>query len=88
MFLLLRICATNSFSFDDPKQRQHYTKYMSAKEKERFAKCYVRSLLETKEKVLWFRRMTNPSLHKIYKDTYESGGNDSALKQSKGSNQL
>ena len=32
------------------------------------------SLLETKEKVLWFRRMTNPSIHKIYKDTYESRG--------------
>jgi hypothetical protein len=47
-----------TFSLDDPEQRQHYTKYMSAKEKERFAKCYVRSLLETKEKVLWFRRMT------------------------------
>jgi hypothetical protein len=61
---------------------------MSTKEKERVAKCYVRSLLETKEKVLWFRRMTNPSLHKIYKDTYESGGKHSALKQSKGSNQL
>ena len=60
---------------------------MSAKEKERFAKCYVRSLLETKEKVLWFRRMTNPSLHEIYKHTHKSGGNDSAVNQSKGSNQ-
>ena len=29
---------------DDPEQRQHFTKYMSAKEKERFAKTYVRSL--------------------------------------------
>ena len=75
-----------NFSFDDPKLRQHYTKHMTAKEKERFAKSYVRSLLEAKEKVLWFRRMTNPSLHKIYKDTYESGGSDSVLKQSKGSN--
>ena len=80
--------SNKNFCLDDPEQRQHYTKYMSAKKKERFAKCYVRSLLETKEKVLWFRRMTNPSLHKIYKDTYESGGNDSAVKQSKGSNQL
>ena len=80
--------SNKNFCLDDPEQRQHYTKYMSAKEKERFAKCYVRSLLETKEKVLWFRRMTNPSLHKIYKDTYESGGKDSAVKQSKGSNQL
>jgi hypothetical protein len=79
--------SNKNFCLDDPEQRQHYTKYMSAKKKERFAKCYVRSLLETKEKVLWFRRMTNPSIHKIYKRTYESGGNDSALKQSKGSNQ-
>ena len=79
--------SNKNFCLDDPKQRQHYTKYMLAKEKERVAKCYVRSLLETKEKVLWFRRMTNPSIHKIYKRNYESGGNDSALKQSKGSNQ-
>ena len=76
-----------NFCLDDPEQREHYTKYMSAKEKERFAKCYVRSLLETKENILWFRRMTNPSIHKIYKRTYESGGNDSAVNQSKGSNQ-
>ena len=66
--------SNKNFCLDDPEQRQHYTKYMSAKEKARFAKCYVRSLLEAKEKVRWFRRMTNPSLHKIYKDTYESGG--------------
>ena len=78
--------SNNNFCFDDPEQRQHSTKYMSAKEKERFAKCYVRSLLETKEKVLWFRRMTNPSIHKIYKETCDSGWKDSALKQSKGSN--
>ena len=75
--------SNKNFCLDDPEQRQHYTKYMSAKEKERFAKCYVRSLLETKEKVLWFRRMTNPSIHKIYKDTYESRGKDSAVTQSK-----
>jgi hypothetical protein len=80
--------STKSFCLDDPEQRQHYTKYMSARKKERFAKWYVRSLLETKENVLWFRRMTNPSLHKIYKDTFESGGNNSAVNQSKGSNQL
>ena len=78
--------SNKNFCLDDPKLRQHYTKHMTAKEKERFAKSYVRSLLEAKEKVLWFRRMTNPSLHKIYKDTYESGGSDSVLKQSKGSN--
>src|ERR1700735_5917812 len=81
------VLSNKNFCLDDPDQRQHYTKYMSAKKKERFAKCYVRSLLETKEKVLWFRRMTNPSLHEIYKVTYESGGNDSAVNQSKGSNQ-
>ena len=79
--------SNKNFCLDDPEQRQHYTKYMSAKEKERVARCYVRSLLETKEKVLWFRRMTSPSLHEIYKHTHESGGNDSAVNQSKGSNQ-
>jgi hypothetical protein len=72
--------SNKNFCFDDPEQRQHYTKYMSAKKKERFAKCYVRWLLETKENILWFRRMTNPSIHKIYKDTYESSGKDSAVK--------
>jgi hypothetical protein len=72
---------------DDPKLRQRYTKNMTAKEKERFAKTYVCSLLETKEEVLRFQRITNPSLHKIYKDTYESGGNDFAVKQSKGNDQ-
>jgi hypothetical protein len=66
--------SNKSFCLDDPEQRRRYAEYMTAKEKKRFAKCYVRSLLETKEKVLWFRRMTNPSLHKRYKDTYESGG--------------
>jgi hypothetical protein len=78
--------SNKNFCFDDPEQRQQYTKYMSAKKKESFAKCYVRLLLETKEKVLWFRRMTNPSIHKIYKDNYESGGKDSVVKQSKGNN--
>ena len=80
--------SNENFCLDDPEQRRHYIKSMTEKEKERFAKSYVRSLLEIKEEVLWFRRMTNPSLHKIYKDTYESGGNDSAVNQSKGSNQL
>ena len=37
--------SNKNFCLDDPEQRQHYTKYMSAKEKERFAKCYVRSPL-------------------------------------------
>jgi hypothetical protein len=80
--------SNKNLCLENPEQRRHYTKHMTAKEKERVAKCYVRSLLEAKEKVLWFRRMTNPSLHKIYKDTYESGGNDSVVNQSKGNNQL
>jgi hypothetical protein len=54
--------SNKNLCLDDPERRHHYTKYMSTKEKERVAKCYVRSLLEAKEKVLWFRRMTNPSL--------------------------
>jgi hypothetical protein len=70
----LEVHFNKKFCLDDPKQRQHYTKYMTKKEKEKFAKSYVRSLLETKEEVLRLRRITNPSLHKIYKDTYESSG--------------
>ena len=42
---------------DDPKQRQRYVKYMSAREKEQFAKHYVRHVLEAKENELWFKRM-------------------------------
>ena len=64
--------SNKNICLDDPKLRQHYTKYMRSKEKERFAKWYVRSLLETRERVFWFRRMTNPSLHKIYKSVCTS----------------
>jgi hypothetical protein len=46
--------SNKNFCLDDPEQRQQYTKYMSAKNKERFAKCYIRSLLETKEKFSGF----------------------------------
>ena len=42
---------------DDPKQRQRHVKYMTPQQKERFAKDYVRSVLEQKEKELWFTRM-------------------------------
>jgi hypothetical protein len=54
----LKVESDKNFDLDDPKQRQHYTKYMTKKEKEKFAKSYVRALLETKEEVLRFRRMT------------------------------
>jgi hypothetical protein len=60
--------------YDDPKARQREAKNMSPKRREKFAKWYLRHVFEAEEKRLWFRRMTNPSLHKIYKDTYESGG--------------
>jgi hypothetical protein len=49
-----------NYCLDDPKQREQYAKNMSAKDKEKFAKSYVRSLLEAKEKAHWYRRMTNP----------------------------
>jgi hypothetical protein len=46
-----------TFYLDDPKQRQQYAKWMSPREKEKFAKSYVRSVLEAKEKLQWFTRM-------------------------------
>jgi hypothetical protein len=44
---------------DDPKERQRYVKYMTPKQKERFAKSYIRSILEGKEQDLWLKRMLN-----------------------------
>jgi hypothetical protein len=46
-----------TFYLDDPKQRQRYVKNMSPREKEKFAKRYVRYILETQEQELWFKRM-------------------------------
>jgi len=48
---------TKTFYLDDPKQRQQYVKYMSPTDKKNFAKSYVRSVLEAKEKLQWFTRM-------------------------------
>ena len=48
-----------TFYLDDPKDRQRYTKYMTPKQKERFAKSYIRSILEGKEQDLWLKRMLN-----------------------------
>ena len=45
------------FYLDDPKQRQRHSKYMTPSQKERFAKSYVRYVLEAKEQELWFKRM-------------------------------
>ena len=42
---------------DDPKQRRRHVKYMTPQQKERFAKGYVRSVLEAKEKLQWLTRM-------------------------------
>ena len=44
---------------DHPKERQRYVKYMTPKQKERFAKSYIRSILEGKEQDLWLKRMLN-----------------------------
>jgi hypothetical protein len=46
-----------TFYLDDPKDRQRYAKYMTPKQKERFAKSYVRYVLKAKEQQLWFKRM-------------------------------
>jgi hypothetical protein len=42
---------------DDPKERQREAEGMTPKQKEKFAKFYVRKVLEAKEEILWFRRM-------------------------------
>jgi hypothetical protein len=44
---------------DDPKERQRYVKYMTPKQKERFAKSYIRSIFKAKEQDLWLKRMLN-----------------------------
>jgi hypothetical protein len=42
---------------DDPKARQRYAKDMTPKQREKFAKFYVRKVLKAKEYSLWFNRM-------------------------------
>lgn len=43
---------------DDPKDRQRYVKYMNPKQRKEFAQFYTRRVLQAKEKLQWFRRMT------------------------------
>jgi hypothetical protein len=45
------------FHLDDLKERQRYVKDMTPKQKEEFAKFYVRKILEAKEEMLWFKRI-------------------------------
>lgn len=42
---------------DDPKARQRYAEDMRPKDREKFAKFYLRKVLEAKEYQLWFNRM-------------------------------
>jgi hypothetical protein len=51
---------------DDPKKRQRDAEGMTPKQKVKYAKFYVRKLLEKKEEMLWRKRMTNPSLYKVH----------------------
>jgi len=48
-----------ALNLDDPKDRQRYVKYMSPKQREEFAKDYLRKLLQAKEQELWFKRMVS-----------------------------
>ena len=42
---------------------------MTPKQKERFAKFYVSKILEEKEQLLWFRRITDPESYRLYKES-------------------
>jgi hypothetical protein len=42
---------------DDPKARQRYAKDMKPKQREEFAKFYLRKVFEAKETILWFNKM-------------------------------
>jgi hypothetical protein len=60
--------------WDDPQQRQRDAAGMTQKQKEKFAKLYVSKVLEAKEQLLWFRRMTDPELYRLYKDRFATFG--------------
>jgi hypothetical protein len=59
---------------DDPKQRQLDVKNMTPKQKERYAKFYIRMILKRKEEMLWFKRMTNPAIHQQHREIYNCYG--------------
>ena len=42
---------------DDPKARQRYAEDMKPKQREEFAKFYLRKVFEAKETILWFNKM-------------------------------
>jgi hypothetical protein len=42
---------------DDAQERLRYAKDMSPKQREKFAKFYLRKVLEAKEYQIWFKRM-------------------------------
>jgi hypothetical protein len=46
-----------TFYLDDPKDRQRYVHGLNPKQREKFAKFYIRKLLEAEEYQLWFKRM-------------------------------
>ena len=48
---------TQTIYLDDPKARQRYAKDMTPKQREKFAKFYVRKVLKAKEYSLWLNRM-------------------------------
>jgi hypothetical protein len=60
--------------WDDPQQRQRDGTRMTPKQMEKFAKLYVSKVLEAKEELLWFRRMTDPELYRLCKEKFETFG--------------
>ena len=49
--------ADRIYYLDDPKDRQRYIRSLSPKEKEKFAKWFIRKIFEAKEYQRWFNRM-------------------------------
>lgn len=45
------------YCLDDPAHRQRYAKYLKPKQKEKFAKDYLREILKAEEYKRWFMKM-------------------------------
>jgi hypothetical protein len=46
-----------TINLDDPKVRQRYTRDLNPKQRLKFAKFYIRQLLEAQEYERWYKRM-------------------------------
>jgi hypothetical protein len=49
------------YDLDNPAHRQRYAKYMNPKEKARFARDYLRAIVEAEKYERWYRKMLRTS---------------------------